>query len=101
MEAILYRLTEIYQNFVQSLQPSKMTLQIGEVIFCDILGNFYGTTKCQSQMKYSQVSKSKSLLCSCMSSTCLQPLHWDRGGTVVKVLCYKSEGRWFDSRWRH
>jgi hypothetical protein len=20
------------------------------------------------------------------------------GGTVVKVLCYKSEGRWFDSR---
>ena len=23
----------------------------------------------------------------------------DRGNTVVKVLCYKSEGRWFDSRW--
>jgi hypothetical protein len=23
----------------------------------------------------------------------------DRGGTVVKVLCYKSECRWFDSRW--
>ena len=23
----------------------------------------------------------------------------DRGGTVVKVLCYKSVGRWFDSRW--
>ena len=22
----------------------------------------------------------------------------DRVGTVVKVLCYKSEGRWFDSR---
>jgi hypothetical protein len=22
--------------------------------------------------------------------------HGDRGGTVVKVLCYKSEGRWFD-----
>ena len=22
----------------------------------------------------------------------------DRGSTVVKVLCYKSEGRWFDSR---
>jgi hypothetical protein len=21
----------------------------------------------------------------------------DRGDTVVKVLCYKSEGRWFDS----
>ena len=25
----------------------------------------------------------------------------DGGGTVVKVLCYKSEGRWFDSRWCH
>ena len=25
----------------------------------------------------------------------------DRNGTVVKVLCYKSEGRWFDSRWCH
>ena len=25
----------------------------------------------------------------------------DRGGTVVKVLCYNSEGRWFDSRWCH
>ena len=23
----------------------------------------------------------------------------DRGGTVVKVLCYRSEGRWFDPRW--
>jgi hypothetical protein len=23
------------------------------------------------------------------------------GGSVVKVLCYKSEGRWFDSRWCH
>jgi hypothetical protein len=23
------------------------------------------------------------------------------GGTVVKVLFYKSEGRWFDSRWCH
>ena len=25
----------------------------------------------------------------------------DRGGTVVKVLCYKSEGSWFDPRWCH
>ena len=23
----------------------------------------------------------------------------DRGGTVVKVLCHKSEGRWFDPSW--
>ena len=25
----------------------------------------------------------------------------DRSGTLVKVLCFKSEGRWFDSRWCH
>ena len=25
----------------------------------------------------------------------------DGGGSVVKVLCYKSEGRWFGSRWCH
>jgi hypothetical protein len=28
-------------------------------------------------------------------------LFGDLGTTVVKVLCYKSEGRWFDSRWCH
>ena len=25
----------------------------------------------------------------------------DRGSTVVKPLCYKWEGRWFDSGWCH
>jgi len=25
----------------------------------------------------------------------------DRGGTVVKVLFYESEGRWFDPSWCH
>ena len=25
----------------------------------------------------------------------------DRGSTVVKVLCYKSESRWLDPRWCH
>ena len=25
----------------------------------------------------------------------------DRDGTVVKVLCYKPEGRWFDPSWRN
>jgi len=29
------------------------------------------------------------------------PCIGDCGGRVVKVLCYKSEGRWFDSRWCH
>jgi len=25
----------------------------------------------------------------------------DRGSSVVEVLCYKSEGRWFDPSWCH
>jgi len=28
-------------------------------------------------------------------------LSGNRGSTVVKLLCYKSEGGWFDSRWCH
>jgi len=31
----------------------------------------------------------------------IQAPNGDRGSTVVKVLCYKSEGRWFDPRWCH
>ena len=31
----------------------------------------------------------------------LAGLGGDRGSTVVKVLCYKSVGRWFDTRWCH
>ena len=27
------------------------------------------------------------------------PASRDRGSTVVNVLCYKSEGRWFDPSW--
>jgi hypothetical protein len=34
------------------------------------------------------------VLLSSISSTLSLPL--DRGNTEVKVLCYKSEGRWFD-----
>ena len=33
--------------------------------------------------------------------TLLLLLLGDRGSTVVKVLCYKSEGRWFDPSWCH
>ena len=31
-------------------------------------------------------------------NSCYSFLVGDRGSTVVKVLCYKSEGRWFDPR---
>jgi len=32
---------------------------------------------------------------------CLNIIIVDRGSTVVKVLCYKLEGRWFDPSWCH
>jgi len=28
-------------------------------------------------------------------------IYGGRGGAMVKALCYKLEGRWFDSRWCH
>ena len=34
-------------------------------------------------------------------SVLLNLMMGDRGSTVIKVLCYKSEGRLFDSRWCH
>jgi len=30
---------------------------------------------------------------------CILHLKGDRGSTVVKVLCYTYEGRWFDPSW--
>ena len=36
-----------------------------------------------------------------MYSLLLSDYKRDRGGAVVKVLCYKSEGRWFDPIWCH
>ena len=32
---------------------------------------------------------------------CIYNSPGDRGSSVVKVLCYKSEGRWFDPSWSH
>jgi len=32
---------------------------------------------------------------------CRPVYNGDRGSTVVKVLCYKSEVRWFDPSWCH
>jgi len=34
-------------------------------------------------------------------SCCIYVCLGDRGSKMVKVLCYNSEGRWFDSRWCH
>ena len=37
----------------------------------------------------------------CLKLSVLQERVGDRGSTVVKVLRYKSEGRWFDPSWCH
>jgi hypothetical protein len=34
-------------------------------------------------------------------SLAIPPYSEDHGSTVVKVVRYKSESRWFDSRWYH
>jgi len=55
-----------------------------------------------------QVTKAVACIClyirTVLNTTILQlvaiyKIYGDRGSTVVKVLCYKSEGRWFDPRW--
>jgi len=39
-------------------------------------------------------------LCMCYKNTIILAARYTtRGSTVVKVLCYKSEGRWFDPSW--
>ena len=51
--------------------------------------------------KYKKLNSVYSLLLiteNIMITTCVL---WDRGSTVVKVLRYKSEGRWFDPSWCH
>ena len=44
------------------------------------------------------VSSAVNFICDFNIFTGTLPLG-DRGSTVVKVLCYKSEGRWFDPSW--
>ena len=46
---------------------------------------------CRIQFHWVPIKSSYSLHLSCCQAG-------DRGSTVVKVLCYISEGRWFDSR---
>ena len=37
-------------------------------------------------------------VCVCVSVPLCRPVG-DRGSTMVKVLCYKLEGRWFKTSW--
>jgi len=41
------------------------------------------------------------ILCPIHSLCPILYVQWDRGGAVVKVLCYKSEVRCFDPSWCH
>ena len=50
-----------------------------------------------TQMLFLDIFKQKFVLSLCQIS----PTKSQYANTVVKLLCYKSEGRWFDSRWYH
>ena len=42
------------------------------------------------------------VFCAVMGQLHFYTIHsGDRGSTVVKALCYKVEGRWFDPSWCH
>ena len=49
-------------------------------------------------MLYRTVTVAGGTLCTCAMISWYNVSVGDRGGTVVKVVCYKSEGRWFDPR---
>ena len=46
-------------------------------------------------------ASSKASLPVLLSTFITLPSSKGTAAAVVKVLCYKSEGRWFDSRWCH
>ena len=51
---------------------------------------------------YTKFCASQNMICSCSNNNItFRYAVGGRGSTVVKVLCYKSEGRWFHSRWCH
>jgi len=56
------------------------------------LGHLYNFSNTVEQTYYNRSTE---------HNTTLVPQKRDRGGTVVKMLCYKSEGRWFDPSWCH
>jgi len=81
-------------------------------------GNIYKFTSKLTWFMYNQMSKLHSYMMlhgKTLGSHCVFKFKWlglylnfstffvkgDRGSTVVKMPCYKSEGRWFDSRWCH
>jgi len=59
----------------------------------------YFTINLPSSLRHTNVSHSN---INCIF-ICLRPVPYEGNhcGTVVKVLCYKSEGRWFDPSWCH
>jgi len=67
------------------------TIQVIHVYFCVDLWLLYAVTNTGIIFLVDSYSK------------CTYCIHnpGDRGGTVVKALCYKSEGRLFDPSWRH
>ena len=50
--------------------------------------------------KLSNSRKTLRTICIFYKQNFLRYISW-HGGTAVKVLCYKSEGHWFDPRWCH
>ena len=59
--------------------------------------------RCATLTSVTSNTRNRAFFVQCVrKSLCIYNRCWkfggDRGGTVVKVLCYKSEGRWFDPR---
>ena len=92
-----YRPSRLPSEILITINPTCCTLQrnsikLGLYVFQPIHTN-HRRTICTSL-------KVQKPLQSVISSFPLE-VERDRGSSVVKVLCHKSEGRWFDSSWCH
>ena len=75
-------------------------------VYCTVYEGTLWSETCWSTFKYFiiLIVSTYYILCISWIVKCLMYLyssHVTFGGTVVKALCYKSEGRWFDPSWCH
>ena len=70
---------------------------------CTFLDSLQECLPATKHVLFPVVTGSKKLMvsfhCSVRHICPLYPTEGDRGNTMVKVLCYKSKGRWFDLSW--
>jgi len=88
---------DIWQYLISKVINLRFPYITGNVLTMKKLSHFHKRLCSVNSFAYKYVSFCCLLLCLLKLMACKR----DGGGTVFKVLCYKSEGCWFDSSWCH